>query len=356
MTRLALLLLGFMLTLLPVRAQEEIHLHPGEVGYGGFLNSSTSEIYAVLTAEAGQVVDIVLTSEEIDLLLTLIAPDGTILASDDNAWGNLNAYLRSPALPVSGDYQIKISSPETIHYGSFTLQTLLIDETFLADGDTINPDLQLTGLECRAYRFWGKPGEIIALHIDEPAESRASIILFTGEATCTENERTILGETLLIDDLDDGAAPELAHFMLTRDGIYNLMVSLPMGDSGEEPPLAITLERLEDHSLDSGTLTVRLNEQESSANLHIMLNPAFDGSTVRLSITQLSYVDAGGFDLTVSQNDVVLAHYVSQESPQMIINSMNVSFTFPVTDSGQTDVILNSSSTNSVTFKIDVSK
>jgi hypothetical protein len=73
----------------------------------------------VLAGRAGQHVTITLTSRDFDAYLILRCPGGGELDDDDSA-GRRNAQI-SLALPVSGDYQIDVTTVRVGGQGSYDL-------------------------------------------------------------------------------------------------------------------------------------------------------------------------------------------------------------------------------------------
>ena len=76
-------------------------------------------------AAAGQQVAILLTSPDFDSFLYLIAPDGALIASDDDGGGGLNSRIPENSgyftLPVSGTYLIEVGTAFDSQTGNYTL-------------------------------------------------------------------------------------------------------------------------------------------------------------------------------------------------------------------------------------------
>lgn len=353
MIRLVLLFLGFVLTFLPVHAQEEaINLHPGQSG-GGRIISPDTEGFATLTAEAGQVVDIMLISWEIDPILTLIAPDGTELATDDDSWSNLNAFLRSPVLPQSGDYTLKISTETPASYAQYWIETALVDDSLIGYGDRVEATLRADDLECVLYHFWGRRGDVIGLQIEPPAGLYATLWLSTGQTSCSGQARFGSGETVLQDDLLDGLPLDADHIILEQDGLYNIMLYRPIGYSGAESHVALTLTETISRTLDAGALTVRLSDKEPLTHLHMTLYAETSSNGVIMTITQQSYFDAQNFSVVVYQNAEIVAQYTTPPSSQLKVSGLTVTFDFPVFESIPADIVLTTDSTIPVTLNIE---
>ncbi len=82
----------------------------------------------IFNAVAGQHISIELNSSAFDAYLTLLGPNGEVLASDDDGGGNLNARIPAGAgfipVPVTGAYTIEASSALELVTGAYTLRLL----------------------------------------------------------------------------------------------------------------------------------------------------------------------------------------------------------------------------------------
>jgi len=74
----------------------------------------------LFVGEAGQSIDIQLTSEAIDTYLYLYDPSGAMVMSDDDSLGNLDSRIRY-TLPTSGTYQIATTTFSTDATGPYSL-------------------------------------------------------------------------------------------------------------------------------------------------------------------------------------------------------------------------------------------
>jgi hypothetical protein len=90
-------------------------------------DSSLMDVYT-FNASAGQTVNITMNSTAFDAFLFLLAPDGTVLASDDNGGGGTNARIPSSdtpgftgTLPTTGTYTIYANSAAAGLTGAYTL-------------------------------------------------------------------------------------------------------------------------------------------------------------------------------------------------------------------------------------------
>ncbi len=354
MKSLALLLIMFGITLLPVHAQQELPLHPGST-YDGDLTTDAPVAFIPLAAEAGQIVEIMVTSEEIDPTLMLVAPDGSVLGFDDDSWGNLNALLRSPALPESGEYMLKIASTSPVDHAFFHLETMLIDQNTIHYGDTVRAVLASDDQGCILYHFWGRSNDVIAIELDtdDAVEASAWLFLFYGRAECGGLGRAVYGIPVVEEAIDDRSDANFGHLVLRRDGVYNLMLYRPIGYTGAESTVDVHFERTAQQSLDGGSLSLRLSPKTPVAHLHMSLLPETSSSIVRLSIEQETDDHfAYEFTITVVQNGVRLAHYATEASSDLFVRTLSVGFSFLTTEGGDAEIIFSSDAPEPTTFRL----
>ena len=79
----------------------------------------------VLTGEAGQTIDIAVIADDLtffDPVLDILAPDGTLLASDDDSGGDLQPLASAVELPEDGDYVVRVRGfSSAIDFGAYRL-------------------------------------------------------------------------------------------------------------------------------------------------------------------------------------------------------------------------------------------
>lgn len=80
------------------------------------------------TGNAGDFISVAMVADEgnLDPFLQLIAPDGSIIAEDDDGFGNLNALIMTE-LPLSGNYRVVAQAFDINSFGNYQLE--LSDET-----------------------------------------------------------------------------------------------------------------------------------------------------------------------------------------------------------------------------------
>lgn len=80
----------------------------------------------IFEGQAGQVVEIVMESGDVDSYLMLFGPNGEGIAEDDDSYGNSNAYI-TVTLPEDGVYTIFANTYEAGEMGRYQIGGLLTD-------------------------------------------------------------------------------------------------------------------------------------------------------------------------------------------------------------------------------------
>ncbi|MFN8379172.1 MAG: hypothetical protein U0452_10925 [Anaerolineae bacterium] len=89
-------------------------LRDGDLLPGAFISSFERHIY-LFDGQAGRIARIALDGQEgIDAVLTLYAPDGSLIAADDDSGGDLDALLAGIRLETDGTYIVQATSSEGI--------------------------------------------------------------------------------------------------------------------------------------------------------------------------------------------------------------------------------------------------
>lgn len=136
----------------------------GDIGIGdtvtGTLGRDLQSTYT-FQGEAGQMVDISLTSDMFDTFLRLADPSGRELISDDDGGGGLNSHISLFRLPETGLYTIIVESYNDVT-GDFTLSLSASRVEAVEYGDTVNAALS-DDLTSIGYRFSGEAGDVVTI-------------------------------------------------------------------------------------------------------------------------------------------------------------------------------------------------
>jgi peptidyl-Asp metalloendopeptidase len=134
--------------------------------FSAFRSAGTFAARFAFAGTAGQTVRVELTSPTLDTYLYLIGTDGSVLAEDDDAGGNLNSTVPSSGgvvtLPTTGTYTIEATTFDAGQAGAFTVRV-------------VNPSLGVLVLV---------PGRVVPLRLeasftkllDEPSQMRKVIV------------------------------------------------------------------------------------------------------------------------------------------------------------------------------------
>lgn len=147
----------------PALAQESIAL--GDSVTGSLTAAQPSQTYT-LDAEAGQAINVTLTSNEFDAYLSLLDEDDTVLAQNDDSNGT-NSAITGFVLPQAGSYTILVESygqhnnggAET---GDYTLSVSELQVERIEYSQVVNGELT-SGEPARDYVFTGQAGDVIVI-------------------------------------------------------------------------------------------------------------------------------------------------------------------------------------------------
>jgi hypothetical protein len=141
---------------------------------GEIMTAGYREVWT-LPLGAGDVLTVAVNTETggLDPMLQLVAPDGTILYSDDNSGGSKAALIRYAIIPVSGIYTVRVRDTLGTQRGIYTLVWRYIN---LAPSPTPIPStttiLTIDGeVAENAYMFYvfqGRLGQTVRVQITTP--------------------------------------------------------------------------------------------------------------------------------------------------------------------------------------------
>jgi len=157
----------------------------------------------------------------IDPVLEIVAPDGTVIAKDDNGGGDRAAFVRVANIPLSGVYMLKVSDARGANKGTYTLIWRYIN---LAPTSTPLPQTitlmqmedSVPPAEYRFFVFPGKAGQRIRIQVEPLPDSALDPV-----AVLLAPDGTELATG------DDSAASMNPDFVVTlpADGTYSVRVN-----------------------------------------------------------------------------------------------------------------------------------
>ncbi len=161
------------------------------------------------------------TSGAIDPVLEVIAPDGSLVAMDDNSGGNRDAQIISARAPVAGRYHISVSSANATGEGTYTLVWRIISRpptpaplpgTLLL----LSYDDNVSANAYQYYSFYGQAGAVVEVLVKAPPGSSLDAV-----AALIAPEGNVLAEG---DDEDTNINPRFTA-VLPVDGTYRVRVN-----------------------------------------------------------------------------------------------------------------------------------
>ncbi|HUN05738.1 MAG TPA: PPC domain-containing protein [Aggregatilineales bacterium] len=251
---------------------------------------------------ADQAILIVLTSDDFDPFLTLLDSSGTVLETDDDSAGNLNALIEF-TLPADDTYTIEVGSFFDGARGAYNLS--LSDAAVevvptpepnsdgqIALGETVEGELtrRQGTLE---YTFEGEAGQVIT--ISQHSDDFDSFVRLLGPD----------GEELISDDdSGDGFDSLISAYALPENGTYTISAeSLGGGGSGS---FTLTLDSVDLESIAFGDSIDGRLSREGERLLYSFEGEAGDVVIISLSSedfdTYLTLNESGG-DFPLAEND-----------------------------------------------------
>lgn len=138
-------------------AQDSITL--GDTVEGQLTSASVEYTFE---GESGQTVNITLVSEDFDAYLRLNDADGSEIASNDDAAGNLNARIGPYKLPANGEYTIVVTTFAGSGTGAFSLTLETVDINVIEYSQSVEGELTATNTSL-TYYFTGQSGDSVTI-------------------------------------------------------------------------------------------------------------------------------------------------------------------------------------------------
>ena len=220
---------------------------PNATVTGTLTADAPSALYS-FEGSVGMIVDITLISTDFDAYLELRGPDGSVVATDDDSAGSLNARIQSFAIPAAGTYEVQVGSFAGNAQGEYNLLLMvaMVDPSGptptpapleptsapatiappvggpIAMGDTVNGALTLDA-QTQTYTFSGESGQVVTI---EASSEQFDVFL-------TLNDEA--GLVLMSDDDSGGNLnARISDFRLPVNGEYSIVVSsFSSGVTGE---------------------------------------------------------------------------------------------------------------------------
>lgn len=270
---------------------------------------------------AGDVISILMISDDFDPLVRLLTLEGTQIAFDDDSAGNLNALISGFVLPADGAYIIVADSffnAQAPVSGAYTLSLFsgVIDAPDVALPPAATPtplpvvvpggraqplgeiaydepvSLSFAGTpdEAYSYTFTAEQGDIVTVRVTSGGGIDTAILLTSADGALN----------LLDDDSGDGFDPELYRVPLSA-GVHTLEI-LPYipGARGE---VTIVIIRESPLALDGVAQIVQISDKNPTQALTFR---GEGGSIARITVVSRSQV-VGAPVVTVTQDGELIA-------------------------------------------------
>lgn len=211
---------------------------------------STSYTFA---GEAGQVVTIVLTSEDFDTYLRLQDPSGFEVAYDDDSAGNLDSRIGPYTLAANGTYTILAESFGGSSSGGYTLSLSTAEVDIIEYTQTIDGAFSEGSLSA-LYTFSGQAGDVITISMNSDD--------FDSYLTLSQSGQS--GVSLITDDDSGGDLNSLiGPYTLPSTGSYIITASSLGGTSVGD--YTLRLNRVELETIEIGdSIEASMGENTSS--------------------------------------------------------------------------------------------
>lgn len=175
-----------------------------------------------------------------DPVMELIGPDGTVILSDDNSGGGLDATLSSFRAAVGGRYALRVRSATGTQVGSYSLiwryieaapsptPPLLVSDWFTVD-DTVAADAPVT------YPLQGSAGERVLIEVlAAPGSGLDAVLTLFNPA----------GEVLASDDDGGGNLNPRLLATIPADGLYQVEVAVYNTGNDPSGPFTLRVKRV----------------------------------------------------------------------------------------------------------------
>ncbi|MFN8564099.1 MAG: PPC domain-containing protein [Anaerolineae bacterium] len=290
------LLIGSLLVLftLPAQAQGE-SIAPGDTVEGTLTADQPSQTYT-LDAEAGQAVNISLSSDDFDAYLSLLDDHDNVLAENDDNSGTDSAIL-SFVLPQASSYSILVESygqhnnggAET---GAFTLSVTEQQVSRIEYSQVVNDELT-TSETSKDYVFTGQEGDVIIITESSDAFDSYLYLLDSNGSQLMTN-----------DDSGGSLNSAIGPYTLPATGSYTIRASSLNGDTPGS--FTLTLNKTEVAPISYGD-SVELSLTPSDQAMYF----TFEGTSG--DMVSVSADSDGTIDTSLTLNDPYNSQIVTDE-------------------------------------------
>lgn len=265
--------------------------------------SSPRELFApylpsapfAIDGQAGQVIYLRASSEQLDPILTLFAPDGTRLAENDDSGGFLDAELLHITLPTTGRYIAEVS-----HHGTNSAYDAVYVEYWEADERwmTIGEERIVEVLPNTAWQpltLYARMGQVLNISFE----------VLEGEPNLTV--RDIRGVMATTKAGEPQSYVDLTRLYIQNTGELTLQVAMPNHDAPAKARLKVQL--LDAPPIDTLTLSFGLSSRMPSKTIPLI---TYSGGYLSLTIGQPStHPTCGAYRVEVLRDTTILGAFTA---------------------------------------------
>ncbi len=192
-------------------------------------NSSPVYNYYLLNAQAGQIMDVVLTQFTNPIYLSVISPNGTPLARAQNGVQSFQQVL-----PESGDYQLRVSTSPGMAISSYELLVSVVNNgqqagaqrlAYAPGTSTMTVNGQTSGTWLDSFLANAQAGQQAQIAVTSPGNNVYLTVVSPNGSPLARSQNGV----------------QSFNQALTESGDYNLQVSAPAGTAQTVYTLTITI-------------------------------------------------------------------------------------------------------------------
>lgn len=272
----------------------------------GEIEDETVPVYYLFRGQAGDVVNLTVSSEDLDTSVTLSAGGSFLTSTDSSVSSDGVARISGFTLPSTGDYIVAVSSLYGDETGEFTLSIGKLEVTDIDFGDTAEISF---GEETTIgyFRFEGVAGDVVTIEVEGDGNFDTTLTL-----NGPDNYQVAYADDT--NNLD----PAIQNLILTQTGSYTILVEpYSVGDEGD---VTVSLSRGELVSLDDGPQIVNFS---SGMTRDTLTFEGEAGSEVRLTLTVVKGESASP-NLTLTQAQQTVSY-----ASATMVSRLALDFTVP---------------------------
>lgn len=303
-----------------------LNYHPF-AGTQEYLSETIYSLDYTFEGEAGDSILLVASSEFFDPMMTLYAPNGARITTDDDSGGDLRAHIET-TLTQTGLHRFTVNSYIPDGKGQLMVNLALVDSSFIHVGETREITFDAETREM-VLNFNANDGDVLGVNVFD--------VYGIAELQVRQNPNDQYPLLATSQTTDTNARFPLGRFVIPYDSppyeSYRLIVRAV--DDNVAGTVRVTLSRLDQDTLEDGNTRVFVGIKDPTANLHFDVN---GDSTVRFGVKQTRlnpHFTSVPYRVTITQNGETLATYTLADVDQFFDAELNGAF---LAQKGRVDV------------------